>query len=75
MLSPPNQGSEAVDKLKDFAIGKHSEEGILIMHGSSIIRKKIDSSNLKDIVPTILYYFQLPIGDDLDGKVLKYFKI
>ena len=66
---------QKVDKLKDFAIGKHSEEGILIMHGPSIIRKKVESANLKDIVPTILYYFQLPLRDDLDGNILKYFKI
>ncbi len=55
---------------KDYQIGKHSEEGIIIINCKSVSRKKIKSANLKDIVPTILNYFNIPIPSNLKGKIL-----
>jgi len=55
---------------KDYQIGKHSEEGIIIINSKSVSCKKIESANLKDIVPTILNYFNLPIPSNLKGKTL-----
>ncbi|MFX1317271.1 MAG: hypothetical protein ACFE9T_15520, partial [Promethearchaeota archaeon] len=55
-------------------IGKHNEEGIIILNGSSVSNKRIDNSTLKDIVPTILSYFGIPISKELEGNVLDCFK-
>ncbi|MFX1256863.1 MAG: alkaline phosphatase family protein [Promethearchaeota archaeon] len=66
---------QKIRKKSDFAIGKHNEEGILIIHGQSVSNTKIKNAHLKDIVPTILNYFHLPIIDYLNGKILNYFKV
>lgn len=66
---------EKVDLIKDSeAIGKHNENGIIIMNGNLIKKEKIKNAHLKDIVPTILDYFGLPTLEDLDGNSLNYFK-
>lgn len=47
-------------------------DGVLIMKGPAIKRRyNIQGANLFDITPTILYLMDLPIGRDMDGKVLK----
>ncbi len=62
---------QKIDKRFDFAIGKHDEEGILIINGEGINPSKINDASLKDIVPTLLKYFGLPIPKEIDGKPLK----
>ncbi|MFX0032325.1 MAG: alkaline phosphatase family protein [Candidatus Hodarchaeota archaeon] len=61
---------EKITLKESESIGKHNEEGIIIVNGSSITKKKIEKASLRDITPTILRYFDLPLKDDLDGKVL-----
>jgi predicted AlkP superfamily phosphohydrolase/phosphomutase len=64
-----------INKKFDFATGKHSEEGILIIHGESIVRKKIKEAKLSDITPTILSFFNLPVKEhNFSGKSLNIFK-
>ena len=66
---------QKIDKTKDFAIGKHSEKGILIMHGDHVKKDIIKKANLEDIVPTILHYFDIPVPKNIDGKILNFLKL
>ena len=50
----------------------HSKDGIFIVNGDGIRKNaKIKGINIVDIYPTILHMFNLPIPDDIDGRVLK----
>jgi predicted AlkP superfamily phosphohydrolase/phosphomutase len=49
--------------------GTHRKEGVLIIHGSGIQKGKIEA-RIYDIAPTLLYMFDQPIPNDLDGHVL-----
>jgi predicted AlkP superfamily phosphohydrolase/phosphomutase/tetratricopeptide (TPR) repeat protein len=49
----------------------HRLNGILAMHGKGLREDElIHGANLLDIAPTILALFGLPIGSDMDGRVL-----
>jgi len=46
--------------------------GIVIIRGPQIKKGyKIKNAHIYDILPTLLYLFDLPVGKDMDGKVLK----
>lgn len=50
---------------------EHRQFGIFCMSGSNIIKdERIYGATLLDITPTILTLFGLPVGKDMDGKVL-----
>lgn len=50
---------------------EHRPYGILVMAGPGIAKgKSIFGASLLDIAPTILTLFGLPIGKDMDGKLL-----
>ena len=50
---------------------EHRQQGILVAAGPGIRQDElIHSASLLDICPTILHQFGLPVGDDMDGKVL-----
>jgi len=44
--------------------------GVLIMSGNDIRHGETISASVKDITPTILSLFGLPVGRDMDGRVL-----
>ena len=49
----------------------HRDLGIIVMAGPGIKQdERIYGANIIDITPTILYQFGLPVGDDMDGRVL-----
>lgn len=49
----------------------HAPEGVIIMAGSNIRKNEIiKDAKTKDITPTILYLFGLPVAEDMDGRVL-----
>jgi predicted AlkP superfamily phosphohydrolase/phosphomutase len=49
----------------------HAEQGILLCYGDGVqARKKIENAALIDVAPTILHTMNLPVLDDMDGKVL-----
>ena len=46
-------------------------EGIFLMHGPKVRAGKLDDVGVYDVAPTVLNLFDLPIGKNMDGKVLK----
>jgi tetratricopeptide (TPR) repeat protein len=50
---------------------EHSDFGILVMAGEGIRKDElIHGASVIDITPTLLAMYGLPIGEDMDGKVL-----
>lgn len=50
---------------------EHSPFGIFVLNGPGIKKDQwISGASLLDITPTLLSLFNLPIGEDMDGKVL-----
>jgi tetratricopeptide (TPR) repeat protein len=50
---------------------EHRQFGIFVAKGPSIRKdERIYGANLLDICPTLLHLFSLPVGEDMDGKVL-----
>ena len=50
---------------------EHRQFGIFVANGPGIVKGgKIYGASLIDICPTLLHHFNLPIGEDMDGKVL-----
>jgi predicted AlkP superfamily phosphohydrolase/phosphomutase/tetratricopeptide (TPR) repeat protein len=50
---------------------EHRDFGILAMRGPAIKKEELlHGSSLLDIAPTILTLYGLPVGEDMDGKVL-----
>jgi predicted AlkP superfamily phosphohydrolase/phosphomutase/tetratricopeptide (TPR) repeat protein len=50
---------------------EHRQFGIFIASGPNIKKnQKVFGMGLIDVVPTILHHFGLPIGKDMDGKVI-----
>jgi predicted AlkP superfamily phosphohydrolase/phosphomutase len=51
--------------------GVHDLQGILILYGPGIRKgHRIADASVLDITPTLLYRLGLPVGEDMDGKVL-----
>ena len=50
---------------------EHSPFGIFVMAGPGTVKKhRIHGASLLDITPTVLQVFGLPVGEDMDGRVL-----
>ncbi|WP_411826134.1 alkaline phosphatase family protein [Luteolibacter sp. AS25] len=50
----------------------HRNQGVLLAKGPGIAPgAHIHGANLLDIAPTILHHFRLPIGEDMEGRVLR----
>jgi len=50
---------------------EHRQFGIFAMKGPGIRKdERIYGANLLDLCPTVLHLFGLPVGEDMDGKVL-----
>jgi Tfp pilus assembly protein PilF/arylsulfatase A-like enzyme len=47
----------------------HRKYGILILHGPAFKRgASLDEASVLDVTPTILRLFDLPVGEDMDGR-------
>ena len=46
-------------------------EGILMVYGEEVNNKSTIKGTVLDIAPTILHLFNLPIPNNIDGKILK----
>jgi predicted AlkP superfamily phosphohydrolase/phosphomutase len=52
--------------------GSHRQFGIFIMKGPDCLSgRELESVDITDIFPTVLYQMGLPIPDDIDGKVVE----
>jgi predicted AlkP superfamily phosphohydrolase/phosphomutase len=55
-----------------FPLGIHRKYGISILSGEGVIPgSRIQEARIVDLAPTVLYLMDLPVPDDMDGKVLK----
>ncbi len=51
--------------------GAHRDVGVMMLSGAGARRGyHIEGASVYDVAPTLLHYFGLPIGEDMDGKVL-----
>lgn len=50
--------------------GSHRPYGILALHGPGIRPAALEGARLEDVTPTLLHLLGLPVGDDMDGRVL-----
>jgi predicted AlkP superfamily phosphohydrolase/phosphomutase len=51
--------------------GCHRLHGVLMMAGPDVKRgHRVDDAGLMDLAPTILHLMDLPVPDDMDGRVL-----
>jgi hypothetical protein len=59
-----------VDKTRQT--GMHRLEGVVLARGPGIRRGvRIADAGIMDIAPTVLYLLDLPVGRDMEGRVLK----
>jgi len=50
---------------------EHSPYGIFCLRGPGILKgERVHGASLLDIAPTLLHLYNLPVGRDMDGKVL-----
>jgi len=60
------------DSIREDYSGTHRPEGILIVRGPEIRKDhRLGQAEIIDIVPTLLHILEIPIPDDMDGRVLK----
>lgn len=50
--------------------GSHRTQGILILHGPSFRAGTVEEARLEDVTPTLLHALGLPVGEEMDGRVL-----
>jgi len=50
--------------------GDHIPEGIILFYGKDVRMGKI-SADIYNLAPTILWFFDMPVGSDMPGQVLK----
>jgi len=66
-----DQKLKGLPKLPAAIAYEHNHHGILCMKGPDIkANTEIFNASLLDITPTILDMLKLPVGDDMDGKIL-----
>jgi predicted AlkP superfamily phosphohydrolase/phosphomutase len=71
MITPNLSPGEIISDKSQFGWGWHTRDGILIARGEGIRPQgQIDGASIIDLAPTILYAMDLPIPEDMDGKVL-----
>jgi predicted AlkP superfamily phosphohydrolase/phosphomutase len=64
--------SKDIIETPQFHIADHAINGIFLAYGPDIKKSfKINEIKIYDIAPTILHMFDLPLPNDMDGKVLK----
>jgi len=74
-MEPLSLARRVVEKFKGnpHLSGFHEDapDGLLIVHGPGIAEGvKIQGASVLDVAPTLLYLMDLPLGQDMDGKLL-----
>jgi predicted AlkP superfamily phosphohydrolase/phosphomutase len=54
-----------------FLSGSHRPEGVVIVKGKGMKPGRVQEVSIFDITPTILHFFGLPVGCDMDGRALE----
>jgi len=55
---------------RQMGLGVHSTEGVIILYGPNIRGGVFYNASVVDVTPTILYAMGLPVGGDMDGRVI-----
>lgn len=55
----------------DLPPGYEAPDGFLMIHGPKVKTGMVKKAGVLDIAPTILYLMNLPVGKNMDGRVLK----
>ena len=51
--------------------GRHHPDGVILLKGPGIREgRMIEGASVLDVTPTVLYLMGLPVGEDMDGRVL-----
>ena len=57
--------------VRDLYLSQHEKEGFFLASGPGIKKRNSTSSEIINIMPTILYAMGLPIPSDVDGRVIE----
>jgi len=57
--------------IRDVYLSQHEKEGFFLASGPGIKKRNSTSSEIINIMPTILYAMGLPIPSDVDGRVIE----
>lgn len=80
ILIEPNTGWIISDNIRPFSNkyvyndsspkGCHQKDGIFIAYGNNIQKGKVSDAEIADIAPTVLSLMNVPVLENMDGKVL-----
>ncbi len=78
-VTPRERTSDEIEELRDRLVnqvavgqsGQHNEDGILIASGGPIRKGARASGRIQDVAPTVLALLGLPMGADMEGRVMK----
>jgi Tfp pilus assembly protein PilF/arylsulfatase A-like enzyme len=66
-LRPPTEATTITEEAAQW----HRPYGIFCLHGPGVVQdERIYGASLLDVTPTVLTLLGLPVGEDMDGKVL-----
>lgn len=66
-----DHGFQLIHKAYDHNLKKNPPNGILILSGPRFHKKHtLQNASILDITPTLLHLLNLPVGRDMDGRVL-----
>ncbi len=63
---------DPVDVKKDFHIGKHHIDGIIVISGDNVNKGSI-SADITDVMPTVLSYLEIPFPKYVQGGIINAF--
>jgi predicted AlkP superfamily phosphohydrolase/phosphomutase len=64
-------GDQVIEPNPQTISGLHRSEGMLFLHGPGVrAGAELRDASIVDVLPTLLFYMELGIPDDLDGKPL-----
>ena len=66
-LSPPKRLLERALGNPESGTHERAPDGFLLALGTAVRPGRLRRGSVLDVVPTVLYYFGLPIGRDMDG--------
>lgn len=54
-----------------FGIAMHDPTGFIVLWGKDVVKgRELDDPSVLDVTPTVLALYDLPVADDMDGRVL-----